>query len=149
MMIQQQSTSKHEFVLDAPDEFPEVTGDEDNLDQILTNLISNAIKYSPAGGEVTIHLKVDDGNAVVGVQDRGIGIPKEHMPKVFDRFHRVHTQDNRKIYGTGLGLFLVQHLVEMVHLGKVWAESELGVGSTFWFSIPLELDVEKAEELNK
>lgn len=148
-LIQQQASHNHQLVLNAPDEFPVIIADEDKLDQIVTNLVSNAIKYSPEGGKVTIHLKVDDDHVLIGVQDEGIGIPKEHLSKVFDRFHRVHNEDNRKIYGTGLGLFLVKHLVEQIHLGKVWAESEVGVGSTFWVRIPIHLDVSKAEELNK
>lgn len=151
LLIQKQSThstSRHTFVLDAPDEAPEIIGDQDKLDQILTNLINNAVKYSPEGGKVTAHLKVANDSILIGVQDEGIGIPKEHLAKVFDRFHRVHTEDNRKIYGTGLGLFLVQHLAEQVHLGKVWVESDLGVGSTFWVKLPIALDVEKAERLN-
>lgn len=148
-LIQQQASHNHQLVLDAPDEFPVIVGDEDKLDQIVTNLVSNAIKYSPEGGKVTIHLKMDDDHVLIGVQDQGIGIPKEHLSKVFDRFHRVHNEDNRKIYGTGLGLFLVKHLVEQIHLGKVWAESEVGVGSTFWVRIPIQLDVANAEELNK
>ncbi len=148
ILIQKQATHKHQLVMDAPEEFPNIIGDEDKLDQIVTNLMGNAIKYSPNGGTVTLHLKKDGDDVIIGVQDQGLGIPPEHVPKVFDRFHRVHTEDNRKIYGTGLGLFLVKHLVEQLHLGKVWAESELGVGSTFWVRLPKELDVEEAERLN-
>jgi len=74
-----------------------------------------------------------------------MGIPKDHLLRVFERFHRVDNEDNRKIYGTGLGLYLVQHLVDQVHLGKIWAESEVGKGSTFWFRIPVELDIERAK----
>ncbi len=148
LMIQRQATHKHELVLDVEDGIPEITGDQDKLDQIFTNLINNAIKYSPEGGKITFHMKMDGDHVLMGIEDQGMGIPKDHVGKVFDRFHRVHTEDNRKIYGTGLGLFLVKHLVEQLHLGKVWAESELGVGSTFWVRIPVELDVKKAEELN-
>ncbi|MCH8274492.1 MAG: GAF domain-containing protein [Armatimonadetes bacterium] len=149
LMIQKQSTARHELLLDVPDKFPEIIGDEDNLDQVLTNLVSNAIKYSLDGGKVTVHLKVDSDFILIGVEDEGIGIPKEHLSKVFERFHRVHTEDNRKVYGTGLGLFLVKHLVEKLHLGTLWAESEVGVGSTFWVRLPIKLDIEKAEALNK
>lgn len=149
VMIQQQASNKHKLILEAPDEFPTIIGDEDKLDQILTNLISNAIKYSPDGGNVWVRLEAADDKVHISVQDQGIGIPKEHLPKVFDRFHRVHTEDNRKIYGTGLGLYLVKHLVEQIHLGKVWAESEVGVGSTFHVELPMKLDIEKAEALNK
>ncbi len=148
LMIQKQTTEIHELVLDAPDEFPEIVGDEDKLDQILTNLVNNAIKYSPEGGRVTVHLKVEDQSVLIGVEDQGIGIPKEHLSKVFERFHRVHTEDNRKIYGTGLGLYLVKYLVEKIHFGEIWVESEVGKGSTFWVRLPKALDVEQAMRLN-
>jgi len=135
-------------VLDVQNELPgTIIGDEDKLDQILTNLLNNAIKYSH-GGEIRVSVKRDGDYVLFGVHDQGLGIPKDHLTKVFERFHRVNNEDNRKIYGTGLGLYLVHHLVEQVHLGKVWAESEVGVGSTFWFKIPVELDIEKAKELN-
>ncbi|MFX8565701.1 ATP-binding protein, partial [Acinetobacter baumannii] len=91
----------------------------------------NAIKYSPEGGQVTVHLWREGDKLKFGVQDQGIGIPADQLNKVFDKFHRVNNDDNRKIYGTGLGLYLVRHLVEKVHLGKIWVESELGKGSTF------------------
>lgn len=148
MLIQKQATHRHQLIYEGPEDLPQLIADEDKLDQILTNLISNAIKYSPDGGNITVHTKVDGSNVQIGVEDQGIGIPKDHLSKIFDRFHRVHTEDNRKIYGTGLGLFLVKHLVEQIHLGKVWVESELGVGSTFWVQLPIELDVEEAERRN-
>jgi two-component system phosphate regulon sensor histidine kinase PhoR len=144
--IQQQASSKHMVSLDVQNQLPDtIVGDEDKLDQILTNLLNNAIKYSPAGGNVWVHVKNEGDAILIGVEDQGMGIPKEHLTKVFERFHRVDNEDNRKIYGTGLGLYLVQHLVEQVHLGKIWAESEVGVGSTFWFRIPVELDIDRAK----
>jgi len=91
---------------------------------------------------------MEGDEVLIGVQDQGMGIPKEHLTRVFERFHRVDNEDNRKIYGTGLGLFLVKHLVEKVHLGQIWAESEVGVGSTFYVRIPKELDVDKAKSMN-
>jgi signal transduction histidine kinase len=113
-----------------------VVADEDKVDQILTNLINNAIKYSPKGGRVTVRGSVDDaGRVVISVADQGVGIPKEHLPKVFDRFHRVDNRDTREVGGTGIGLFLVKHLVE-AHGGEIWVESELGKGSTFTFALP-------------
>lgn len=149
VMIQKQATSKHEIILDVQNELPQtIIGDEDKLDQILTNLLNNAIKYSPNGGEIAIRVKNEGDTLLVGVQDHGLGIPKDHLTKVFEKFHRVNNEDNRKIYGTGLGLYLVLHLVEQVHMGKIWVESEIGQGSTFWFRIPISLDVEKAKELN-
>jgi PAS domain S-box-containing protein len=144
--IQQQASGRHTILLDVQNGLPEtIVGDEDKLDQILTNLLNNAIKYSPNGGKVWVHVRNEGESLLVGVQDQGMGIPKEHLGKVFERFHRVDNEDNRKIYGTGLGLYLVQHLVEHVHQGRLWVESEVGVGSTFWFRIPTALDVEKAK----
>ncbi len=150
LVIQRQSSNRHTLKLDIMTELPEtIIGDEDKFDQVLTNFLNNAIKYSPEGGDVTLHAKVDGDWLLVGVEDQGLGIPQEHLNRVFEKFHRVNNEDNRKIYGTGLGLFLVKHLVEQVHMGEVWAESEVGVGSTFWLKIPVELDIEKAKELNQ
>ncbi|MBS1720701.1 MAG: GAF domain-containing protein [Armatimonadetes bacterium] len=147
--VQQQASNKHTVVLNVHNKLPEtIVGDQDKFDQILTNLLNNAIKYSPNGGQVTVHAKNEGDTILVGVQDQGLGIPKDHLTKVFERFHRVDNEDNRKIYGTGLGLFLVKHLVNQVHLGEIWAESEVGVGSTFWFRMPSDLDIEKAKAAN-
>ncbi|MGE0002262.1 MAG: ATP-binding protein [Fimbriimonadaceae bacterium] len=149
VIVQNQASPKHRVCKALIGELPEeIVGDEDKVDQILTNLLNNAIKYSPEGGDVIVHVKVDGDDIEMGIEDQGIGIPTDHLDKVFDRFHRVNNDDNRKIYGTGLGLFLVKHLVEDVHLGKVWAESVVGKGSTFKFRIPVELDVERAKALN-
>lgn len=148
VMIQRQATHKHTLVLDIKGEIPEIVGDEDKLDQILTNLLNNAIKYSPNGGQITVHATVEGDEMLVGVEDQGLGIPADHLTKVFERFHRVHNEDNRRIYGTGLGLYLVKHLVDSVHMGTIWVESEMGKGSTFWFRIPTHLDIDKAKALN-
>lgn len=148
VLIQRQSTHKHQIKLDIRSEIPKIIGDEDKLDQILTNLLNNAIKYSPNGGDITVHAVVEDDHLLVGVEDQGLGIPKDHQAKVFDKFHRVNNEDNRRIYGTGLGLYLVKHLVESVHMGKIWVESEVGKGSTFLFRIPIEIDIENAKAIN-
>jgi two-component system phosphate regulon sensor histidine kinase PhoR len=148
VLIQRQSTHKHQIKLDIRSEIPMIVGDEDKLDQILTNLLNNAIKYSPNGGDVTVHATVEDDHLLIGVEDQGLGIPKDHLAKVFDKFHRVNNEDNRRIYGTGLGLYLVKHLVESVHMGKIWVESEVGKGSTFLFRIPIEINIDDAKTLN-
>ncbi len=148
VLIQRQSTHKHQIKLDVRGEIPTIIGDEDKLDQILTNLLNNAIKYSPNGGDITVHATVEDDHLLIGVEDQGLGIPKDHLAKVFDKFHRVNNEDNRKIYGTGLGLYLVKHLVESVHMGKIWVESEVGKGSTFLFRIPIEINIGEAKTLN-
>jgi two-component system phosphate regulon sensor histidine kinase PhoR len=147
--VQQQASVNHDVKLIRHNEMPaRIIGDEDKLDQIFTNLLNNAIKYSPKGGDVVVHATNEGETVLFGVQDHGLGIPKEHLTRVFEKFHRVNNEDNRKIYGTGLGLFLVRHLVENVHLGKIWVESEVGQGSTFYFRVPVKLDLEKAKELN-
>ena len=147
--VQQQATTKHVIKLDVKGTLPPlIVGDEDKLDQILTNLLNNAIKYSPNGGDVIIHAKMDKDSLVIGVKDQGLGIPKDHLQKVFERFHRVNNEDNRKIYGTGLGLFVVKHLVDQVHFGKIWVESELGKGSDFIFRIPTNINIEEAKKVN-
>lgn len=149
IMIQKQSTTRHQLKLDVRGLLPSIIADEDKLDQVLTNLLNNAIKYSPNGGAITVHAKLEDeDHLLVGIEDQGMGIPKEHLAKVFDKFHRVNNEDNRKIYGTGLGLYLVKHLVEHVHMGKIWVESEVGKGSTFLFRIPTKLDIELAKQFN-
>jgi two-component system phosphate regulon sensor histidine kinase PhoR len=149
VMVQNQASTRHKVFKKVEGNLPaSIIGDEDKFDQILTNLLNNAIKYSPEGGDVVVHARVDGNEVELGVEDQGIGIPAEHLGKVFEKFHRVNNEDNRKIYGTGLGLFLVKHLVEDVHLGKIWVESEVGKGSTFKFRVPVELDIEEAKRRN-
>jgi len=133
--VQKSYTNKHELVVDIKNELPVIVADEDKVDQILTNLTNNAIKYSPKGGTVTITALADGDIVRMSVTDQGMGIPKEHLPKVFDRFHRVDNRDTRTVGGTGIGLYLVKHLVE-AHGGKIWVESEVGKGSSFIFELP-------------
>jgi two-component system phosphate regulon sensor histidine kinase PhoR len=108
------------------------------MNQILTNVIGNAIKYSPSGGVVTVSGSTENGGRgiQIRVSDQGIGIPREHLAKIFERFHRVDNRDNREIGGTGIGLYLVKSMVE-AHHGTVDVQSELGKGSTFIINLPL------------
>ncbi len=146
--VQQQASNRHKVLLEVHDKLPDrIVADEDKLDQVFTNLLNNAIKYSPNGGDVVVHAWNEGETLLFGVEDHGLGIPKDHLVKVFEKFHRVNNEDNRKIYGTGLGLYLVRHLVDQVHMGKIWAESEVGVGSTFYFRIPSHLDIDQAKEV--
>lgn len=128
--------SNHEFAVIMEDDLPRITADQDKVEQVLTNLLSNAIKYSPDGGKITIHARMVGRNVAISVTDQGIGIPKDHLGKLFTRFHRVDTRDTRKQYGTGIGLYLVKHLVE-AHRGEVTVESKIGEGSTFTFLLPV------------
>jgi len=114
-----------------------VKGDRNNLEGVFTNLVNNAIKYTPEGGEVTIHVKGEGRNVRVEVSDTGIGISKENLSRIFDRFYRVKSEKTRQIIGTGLGLSIVKHIVE-AHLGKMSVESEEGGGSTFTVVLPAE-----------
>jgi len=149
VMIQRQATNKHTVELKIHSALPErIPADEDKLDQIFTNLINNSIKYAPNGGAITVHATNEGDTILFAIQDEGLGIPKDHLTKVFEKFHRVNNEDNRRIYGTGLGLYLVHHLVENVHMGKIWVESEVGVGSTFYFRIPVNMDITQAKAMN-
>jgi len=132
------ANSKHTLVESFPAEFPPIQADRDRLNQILTNVVGNAVKYSPAGGTVTVTGLVTNGgrNVQIRVTDEGIGIPREHLTKIFERFHRVDNRDNREIGGTGIGLYLVKAMVE-AHHGSVDVQSELGKGSTFIINLPL------------
>lgn len=133
---QRSYAQNHELVTEGLGDLPVVIADEDKVEQIVTNLTNNAIKYSPHGGTVTVKAAVDNNDTIiVSVRDQGIGIPQEHLAKVFDRFHRVDNRDTREVGGTGIGLFLVKHLVE-AHGGNIWVESEVGKGSTFIFTLP-------------
>lgn len=125
--------------VDCPTDLPKVTIDAQRLEQVLVNLIHNAVKYTKPGGEVVLGAdKVPVGGAGSGevrfaVRDTGIGIPAEDVPRIFERFYRV--DKSRTGSGTGLGLSIARHIVE-AHKGRIWAESIEGQGSTFYFTIP-------------
>lgn len=113
-----------------------VPADPQAFRQILTNLVENALKYTPDGGTVTVFAKARDALCRITVTDTGIGIPEKELPRVFERFYRVDKARSRKLEGTGLGLAIVKHLVQ-AHGGEVGVKSELGKGSEFWFTIPM------------
>ena len=115
---------------------PLLKGDKSKIEQIMKNFVSNAIKYSPNGGDVTIHVQYNSDFAIICIEDHGLGIPEEAMDKLFQEFYRVERETHINIKGTGLGLSITKQLVE-AHGGKVWVESKLGVGSKFFFTIPL------------
>ena len=112
--------------------------------EIMDNVIENAIKYTPEGGEIYINVVGDDHNAVINVSDNGIGISADDLQHVFQKFYRADNSDTREIGGTGLGLYLVKQRVEAMG-GHVWAESVVGEGTTFYVSLPRI----SAEEYNK
>ncbi|UCC66483.1 MAG: response regulator [Deltaproteobacteria bacterium] len=114
---------------------PPVLGDRGNLEGVFTNLVSNAIKYTPTGGEVRVEIGHEGDYVKTVVADTGIGIPKEDLPRIFDKFHRVKSEKTRGIVGTGLGLSIVKSIVE-AHLGSIAVESEEGKGTTFAVLLP-------------
>jgi Amt family ammonium transporter len=113
-----------------------ITADQGKLRQIVLNLVSNAIKFSPENTSITIRTVLRDKHVEISVADRGIGIKAEDIPKLFQTFYQLDGSHSRKHEGTGLGLALTKKLVEL-HGGKVWVESEFGQGSTFVFSLPM------------
>jgi two-component system phosphate regulon sensor histidine kinase PhoR len=134
---QERRTACHSIVLDTPTGVPTIVADEDKLEQALTNLVDNAIKYSPNGGTIKLTCTEDRNGMLFSVQDEGLGIPQKNVSRVFERFHRVKNKSTRKIGGTGLGLYLVKRIIEGMHRGKIWVETQPGKGSTFFFRIPL------------
>lgn len=108
--------------------------DSDEIAQVLVNLIDNAIKYTTRGGSIWVRAEEDDDELVFSVQDTGIGILRQDLPRLFERFYRADKARSRASGGTGLGLAIVKHIVER-HGGRVWVESEYNKGSTFWFAI--------------
>jgi PAS domain S-box-containing protein len=113
-----------------------VNADRDKISSVISNLISNAIKYSPKGKLIDIHCHVQDGMVVVSVKDEGMGIKPQDIGQIFDRYYRVETSHTRHISGFGIGLYLSAEIIKR-HDGKIWAESESGKGSAFSFSLPL------------
>jgi PAS domain S-box-containing protein len=128
-------SKNHKFVLDFPTDFPVTQGDEARLRQVLDNLISNAIKYSPQGGEITVGGRANDQNIMIFVRDQGVGMTENEQERIFERFYRVDSALSRKTQGTGLGLYLAKEIVE-AHNGTLQVESQPGQGSTFYFTIP-------------
>lgn len=117
-----------------PDNLPKVLGDRDRLEQVLVNLLDNAIKYTHSGGSVFISARNSDGAVRVDIKDTGIGIPADDIPRIFERFYRVDKARSRELGGTGLGLAIVKHIIQG-HNGRLHVESMPGKGSTFSFSI--------------
>ncbi|MFC2154512.1 PAS domain S-box protein [Candidatus Altiarchaeota archaeon] len=113
---------------------PTVRGDRMRLGQVLSNLISNAIKFSAAGAEVIVKAKKEDSVILISVSDQGIGIPPENLENIFDVFYQVDSSTSRKYPGTGLGLSICKKIIEH-HGGRIWVDSKLGGGSTFYFTL--------------
>jgi signal transduction histidine kinase len=113
----------------------EVIGNSEQLYRLVSNLVANAIDYTPAGGEVTVILKSTRTEAIIEVRDMGIGIAKPEQKKIFDRFYRVNSDRSRQTGGSGLGLAIAQ-AIAFAHRGTIEVESDLGIGSTFIVRLP-------------
>ncbi len=122
------------LTIECSDDLPPVLADSTRVQQVVVNLLHNAIKFTPQGGQVSVRCVRQDQAIRFAVADTGIGIATEDLPRIFERFYKVDR--SRATSGTGLGLAIARHLVE-AHAGRIWAESEVGKGSTFYFTIPL------------
>ncbi len=129
----QTQSNKHEFVINMPKDFPILLIDEERIRQVISNLFSNAIKYSP-GGKILINSQILPEKVILCVQDEGPGISQDDLPHVFDRFYR-SSDAVKTTKGAGLGLFLARSIIE-AHGGRIWVESKPGRGTSFCFSLP-------------
>ena len=130
------AVSDRRFHLNVPDTNTTVAGDRDRLEQVLGNLLENAVKYSPDGSDIFVSVDPDDEEIVTSVCDRGIGIPNDELNQVFERFHRGRHVSSTNYGGLGLGLYITKQIVER-HGGEIWVESKEGAGTTFYFSLPV------------
>jgi two-component system phosphate regulon sensor histidine kinase PhoR len=128
--------------LNVPSQLPDVSADNRRLQEVLQNLLDNAIQYTLPGGKIVLSAETRGDEVIFTVADTGIGIPQADQPRIFERFYRVDVARSREAGGTGLGLSISKHLVE-AHGGRIWVESEVGVGSKFHFAVPV-FDPERA-----
>jgi signal transduction histidine kinase len=140
-------TDRHDFAISVAAGLPPVLADRDQLARVLANLIGNAVKYSPAGGEITISAREHPEGVLVEVRDQGMGISPDLIDSVFEPYRRSEAPGARAIKGTGLGLPIVRHIVEL-HGGRTWAESQEGAGSAFRFTLPRGVLVSGREGLD-
>ncbi len=130
------AVSDRRFHVSVPDDAKIVTGDRDRLEQVLGNLLENAVKYSPDGSDITVTVDNRGESFVTAVCDRGIGIPADELGQVFERFHRGRQVSSTNYGGLGLGLYITKQIIER-HGGSIWVESKEGQGTTFYFSLPV------------
>ena len=135
---------KYELVRDYPITSVWIEIDTDKMTQVIDNILNNAIKYSPDGGKITVTMKTTDDQMILSISDQGLGIPKQDLPRIFDRFYRVDRARSRAQGGTGLGLSIAKEIIKQ-HNGFIWAKSEHGKGSTFTIVLPYDKDAVKEE----
>jgi two-component system phosphate regulon sensor histidine kinase PhoR len=129
------ASNKHKIILTIPDKSETILFDKNKMIQVMTNLLSNALKYSPEGGNIAISMEDRDNRIYCSVKDEGLGISKEDLPRIFEKFFRVENEAVKKIGGTGIGLPIVKYMIDL-HNGGIDVKSEPGKGSVFTFYIP-------------
>ena len=140
----QDEEKKYELLRDYPITSVWIEIDTDKMTQVIDNILNNAIKYSPDGGKITVTMKTTDDQMILSISDQGLGIPKQDLPRIFDRFYRVDRARSRAQGGTGLGLAIAKEIIKQ-HKGFIWAKSEYGKGSTFTIVLPYDKDAVKEE----
>lgn len=130
------ATAGHRLLLNLDPALPTLTGDRDRLVQVVTNLLDNAIKYSPDGGDIRLRTQRENGHIHLSVADQGLGIPSPALDRIFEPYTRIDTRPSDRVSGTGLGLPIVRQIVAL-HGGRIWVESDLGRGSIFHVALPL------------
>ncbi len=135
--IFQAQTDKHTFKTNLSHDLVKIEADKDKINQVMENLISNALKFSPEGGEITVSIEQSKDKIKVSVSDNGMGIPEKDLPHLFEKFYRAENASSKAIGGTGLGLAIVKYIVES-HGGRISAESKIRKGSTFSFALPIK-----------
>ena len=141
----QDETKKYEIIRDYSITPIWVEIDTDKMTQVIDNIMNNAIKYSPDGGTITVSVRTTDVQLILSISDEGLGIPKQDLPKIFDRFYRVDKARSRAQGGTGLGLAIAKEIIKQ-HQGFIWAKSEYGKGSTFTIVLPYDNDAVRVDD---
>ena len=141
----QDETTKYEIIRDYSITPIWVEIDTDKMTQVIDNIMNNAIKYSPDGGTITVSVRTTDVQLILSISDEGLGIPKQDLPKIFDRFYRVDKARSRAQGGTGLGLAIAKEIIKQHH-GFIWAKSEYGKGSTFTIVLPYDNDAVRVDD---
>lgn len=135
----------HEMIVEAPDTLPSIVGDRERIEQVVVNILSNAVKYTPSGGHIRLSACVPAENRVrITVEDDGVGIPAADVPRLFERFYRVDKARSRAAGGTGLGLAIAKEIVEQ-HEGKIALASEYGKGTMVTITLPTNLTPNREE----
>lgn len=142
----QRTSEKHKIIKNLV-KVENFCGDRERIGQVLTNLITNAIKYSPHADKVIVSTGVKKGNVTLCVEDFGVGIPKDKLERVFEQFFRVSGPKQDTFPGLGLGLYISSEIIKREG-GKIWVESEEGKGSTFSFSLPINSNKRKKQQIN-